>query len=118
MGERILRIVPLQLRDEFLNGEIFYSIKELRVLAERWCIHYNIVRPHSSLGYKPPAPVKWMTATGKGHGEAETASRFPLLHTRYTNSSLGETTYYSLADNPNPAPKSTEPLTVTADLPT
>src|SRR5277367_2507368 len=36
-----------KLRDEFLNGEIFYSIKELRVLAERWRIHYNTIRPHS-----------------------------------------------------------------------
>jgi len=32
-----------KLRDEFLNGEIFYSIKELRVLAERWRVHYNVV---------------------------------------------------------------------------
>ena len=39
-----------KLRDEFLNGEIFYSIKELRVLAERWRVHYNTIRPHSSLG--------------------------------------------------------------------
>jgi putative transposase len=40
-----------KLRDEFFNGEIFYSINELRVLAERWRIHYNTVRLHSSLGY-------------------------------------------------------------------
>jgi hypothetical protein len=70
-----------KLRDEFLNGEIFYSIKELRVLAERWRVHYNTVRPHSSLGYKPPAPEAWLTLTKKGHGELETASRFPLPHT-------------------------------------
>jgi transposase InsO family protein len=70
-----------KLRDEFLNGEIFYSMKELRVLAERWRVHYNTVRPHSSLGYKPPAPEAWLTATSKGHGEVETATRFPLLHT-------------------------------------
>ena len=69
-----------KLRDEFLNGEIFYSIKELRVLAERWRVHYNTVRPHSSLGYKPPAPEAWLT-NSKGHGEVETATRFPLLHT-------------------------------------
>jgi transposase InsO family protein len=49
-----------KLRDEFLNGEIFYSIKELRVLAERWRVHYNTVRPHSSLGYRPPAPEAWL----------------------------------------------------------
>ena len=55
-----------KLREEFLNGEIFYSIKELSVLAERWRVHYNTVRPHSSPGYKPPASETWMTSTGKG----------------------------------------------------
>ena len=43
-------------RDEFLYPEIFHSIKQLRVLAERWRVHYNTVRPNSSLGYKPAAP--------------------------------------------------------------
>ena len=66
------------LRDEFLNGEIFYSFKDLRVLAERWRVHYNTVRPHSSLGYKPPAPEARMTETVLRHGEVETATRFPL----------------------------------------
>jgi Integrase core domain len=36
-------------------------MKELRVLAERWRVHYNTVRPHSSLGYRPPAPEAWLT---------------------------------------------------------
>ena len=40
-----------------LNGEIFYSLAEARILIERWRRHYNTVRPHSSLGYRPPAPV-------------------------------------------------------------
>jgi hypothetical protein len=54
-------------------------------------VHYITVRPHSSLGYEPPAPETWMTPTGKGHGEVETASRFPLLHTPdggYLNSEI------------------------------
>ena len=42
--------------DELLNGEIFYSFAEAEVLIEAWCRHYNTVRPHSSLGYRPPAP--------------------------------------------------------------
>ncbi|MFN3677560.1 MAG: transposase, partial [Sphingomonas pseudosanguinis] len=42
--------------DELLNGEIFYSLAEARVLIEAWRRHYNTVRPHSSLGYRPPAP--------------------------------------------------------------
>lgn len=44
---------PLGRLCEFMNGEIFYSIKELRVLAECWRVHYNTIRPHSSLGYRP-----------------------------------------------------------------
>ena len=45
-----------KLRDELLNGEIFYSLKEARIVIENWRRHYNEVRPHSSLGYRPPAP--------------------------------------------------------------
>jgi putative transposase len=45
-----------KLRDELLNGEIFYSLAEARVVIEGWRQHYNTVRPHSSLSYKPPAP--------------------------------------------------------------
>ena len=45
-----------KLRDELLDGEIFYTLEEARVIIENWRRHYNEVRPHSSLGYKPPAP--------------------------------------------------------------
>lgn len=45
-----------KLRDELLNGEIFYTLREAKVLIERWREHYNRIRPHSSLGYRPPAP--------------------------------------------------------------
>ena len=45
-----------KLRDELLNMEIFYTLKEAKVLIERWRRDYNTVRPHSSLGYRPPAP--------------------------------------------------------------
>ena len=46
-----------KLRDECLNGEIFYSLREAQVVIEKWRIHYNTKRPHSSLGYGPPAPL-------------------------------------------------------------
>ena len=46
-----------RLRDELLNGESFYSLKEAQAIIEDWRNHYNHVRPHSSLGYKPPAPM-------------------------------------------------------------
>ncbi len=51
-----------KLRDECLNGEIFYSLKEARVVIEMWRKHYNTRRPHSALGYRPPAPSSWIAA--------------------------------------------------------
>lgn len=45
-----------KLRDELLNTEIFYTLKEAQILIEQWRRHYNEIRPHSSLGYRPPAP--------------------------------------------------------------
>lgn len=44
------------LRDELLDREIFYTLNEARVLVEMWRKEYNTTRPHSSLGYRPPAP--------------------------------------------------------------
>jgi putative transposase len=67
-----------KLRDEFLNGEIFYSLKEAQILTERWRVEYNTERPHSALGYRPPAP---QTILPKGHGDMENAARFPHPHT-------------------------------------
>ena len=70
-----------KLRDEFLNGEIFYSLKEVQVLAERWRVYYNTVRPHSSLGYRPPAPAARQAGMNAGHGKVESQQRFPLFYT-------------------------------------
>ena len=44
-------------RDEFLNGEIFYGLREAQILIEQWRKHYNTKQPHIALGYRPPAPV-------------------------------------------------------------
>ena len=43
-------------RDELLNGEVFYTLKEAQIIIEQWRRHYNTIRPHSALGYRPPAP--------------------------------------------------------------
>lgn len=43
-------------RDEVLNGEVLYSLREAQILIERWRHHYNPVMPHSALGYRPLAP--------------------------------------------------------------
>ena len=45
-----------KLRDELLNREIFYTLKEAQILTEMWRREYNTIRPHSSLGYRPPVP--------------------------------------------------------------
>ena len=45
-----------RLRDELLDGEIFYSLREAQIVIESWRRHFNTTRPHASLGYRPPAP--------------------------------------------------------------
>lgn len=52
-----------KLRDELLAREIFYDLREAKVLIENWRVHYNTARPHSSLGYRPPAPESFLPAT-------------------------------------------------------
>ena len=49
-----------KLRDELLNGEILTTLHEERVLIEMWRRHYNTIRPHSSLNYRPPAPAAFV----------------------------------------------------------
>lgn len=51
-----------RLRDELLNGEIFYTLREAQIVIESWRRHYNAIRPHASLGYKPPAPEVFVPA--------------------------------------------------------
>ena len=52
-----------KLRDELLAREVFYDLREAQVLIENWRLFYNTARPHSSLGYKPPAPRTILPAT-------------------------------------------------------
>jgi transposase InsO family protein len=65
-----------KLSDELLNGEIFYTLKEAKILIERWRVHYNTVRPHSALGYRPPAPEAVLIGTDLG-GSAPKPPAFP-----------------------------------------
>jgi len=51
-----------RLRDEPLDGEIFYGLREARVVIESWRRHYDRVRPHASLGYRAPAPEVFVPA--------------------------------------------------------
>jgi transposase InsO family protein len=52
-----------RLRDELLDGEIFYSLAEARIVIESWRRHFNALRPHGSLGYRPPAPEVFVPST-------------------------------------------------------
>ena len=76
-----------------LNGEILYSMKELRVLAERWPILYNTVRPYSSLRYKPPAPAACLTEALRRRAEHQ--SRSAML-TGQLAQDIGQARFYSL----------------------
>jgi transposase InsO family protein len=51
-----------RLRDELLDGEIFYTLREAQIVIESWRRHYNAVRPHASLDYRPPAPEVFVPA--------------------------------------------------------
>ena len=64
-----------RLRDEFLNGEIYYTLNEAKILIEQWRGEYNGFRPHSSLGYRPPAPetIMPMTPRSRSFEPAKTA---------------------------------------------
>jgi putative transposase len=50
------------LRNELLDGEIFYTLKEAQIIVESWRRHYNTIRSHASLGYRPPAPEVFVPA--------------------------------------------------------
>jgi len=70
-------------RDEILNGESFYNMTEARAIIEQWRRHYNEVRPHSSLGYKPPAPKVLTKASAEGikpPSASLQSSLYPLQH--------------------------------------
>ena len=56
MENRYCESFNARFRDELLNGELFYSLKEAQIVIEEWTKHYNTKRPPSALGYRPPAP--------------------------------------------------------------
>ena len=51
-----------RLRDELLDGEVFYTLREAQIVIESWRRHYNTVRPHASIGYRAPAPEVFIPA--------------------------------------------------------
>jgi putative transposase len=71
-----------RLRDELLDGEIFYSLKEAQVVIESWRRHYNTLRPHGSLGYKPPAPEVFVPAMSMRTAQQPQTAAPPALAER------------------------------------
>ena len=72
-----------KLRDELINGEIFYSLAEAKVIIEAWRRYYNTERPHSSLGYRPPAPetIVWPAPNrGSAPPSAQAMAAKPIMH--------------------------------------
>ena len=72
-----------KLRDELLNSESFYSLAEAKVIIEAWRRYYNTERPHSSLGYKPPAPeaIAWPSKpAGSLPPAAQAMAEKPIMH--------------------------------------
>jgi putative transposase len=63
-----------RLRDELLDGEIFYTLREAQIVIESWRRHFNTIRPHASLGYKPPAPEVFVPAFAAWPGCAASTS--------------------------------------------
>jgi putative transposase len=51
-----------RLRDELLDRESFYTLREAKIVIESWRRHYNAIRPHASLGYRAPAPEVFVPA--------------------------------------------------------
>jgi putative transposase len=68
-----------RLRDELLNGEIFYSLAEARMIIEAWRRHFNAVRPHASLGYRAPAPEVFLPTLAGAWPAPRRASAPPAM---------------------------------------
>jgi transposase InsO family protein len=87
-GNGCVESLNARLRDEPLNGEVFYSLREAEVVIESWRRHHNTVRPHASLGFRPPAPevvlpalAAWPAAPrSPAPPTTQTVAPRPMLH--------------------------------------
>ena len=77
-----------RLRDELLDGEIFYTLREAQIVIESWRHHYNTKRPHASLGYRAPAPevfVQGLTAWPSARLQPTPPATLPLAYRSGSN---------------------------------
>src|SRR5258705_7715815 len=63
-GNGFIESFNARLCDELLDGEIFYTLREADIVIESWRRHYNMVRPHASIGYRAPAPEVFVPPQG------------------------------------------------------
>jgi putative transposase len=68
-----------RLRDELLDGEVFYTLREAQIVIESWRRHYNAVRPHASIGYQAPAPEAFVPALAAWPAAQPGAASPPML---------------------------------------
>src|SRR5207248_2192149 len=84
-----------RLRDELLDGEIFYTLREAEIVIESWRRHYNTVRPHASIGYRAPAPevfVPALAAWPAAQPRPAPPAMLPLVPRSTLNQHLNRTT--------------------------
>ena len=81
VGERLLRELQLEAARRVSEWRDLLLAEGGAGAGGTLAVHYNTVRPHSSLGYRPPAPADWQIGTNTGHGKVESKERFPLPHT-------------------------------------
>src|SRR5918998_1967442 len=75
---RSIGVTEVTYRDELLDGEIFSTLTEAQIVIETWRRPYNMIRPHSALGYQPPAPEVVMPARSAAQPRPASPSALPL----------------------------------------
>jgi putative transposase len=79
LGEWLQESFNPRLRDELFDGEIFYTLAEACIIIESWRRFYNKLRPHGSLGYKPPAPEVFIPTTARAAAPHHQPASSPAL---------------------------------------
>ena len=88
-----------RLRDELLDGEVFYTLREAQIIIESWRRHYNGIRPHASLGYRAPAPEVF--DTGSVQSGPNSGSEFSQTNRMAAEEEAGSRTIEVLCEGPS-----------------
>ena len=104
VGESLHRKLQCPLHDELLNGEIFYTLAEARIVIKSWRRFYNTRRPHGSLGYRPPAPEVFIPQSARAAALHQPASPPSLAPRQRMHSHSTRTTRWGLIKRTRPPP--------------